>query len=176
MKTSKQIPWLVSASLLGIILFWDILFRVLVLSNQVSTQAEYPELSSVSQQRVSAQELESIMDSYSEYDKPEAVAKPIAPVPKGMSEQQQRQQSGALSRLFDGDYEYRLSGVFWDSSYFAILIKTHVETKDAEEIKLRIDDLLGEYRVQAISQFNIEFAREAQKVSLPMFLVSKPEV
>jgi hypothetical protein len=176
MRTIKHKNGVICLFGLVLVLIWDTLFRLWVPSNLVGTNVEYRDIVSSNASAVNAQAAEAILASFAGYDKPEGVTAPAVKVPSGMSEQQQRQQSGSLSRLFDGDYEYRLSGVFWDSSYFAILSKTHMITKETEEIKLRSHDLLGDYRVQAISQFKIDFTREAQQLSLPMFLAIKPSV
>lgn len=176
MQSIKHLNWIICFVLLGVILTWDILFRLIVQSNLVNSSVEYRDIVSFNSTTASAEQAKSILHSFERFDKPEETTlKTQAKVSNVMDESEQRKQSGSLARLFDGDYEYKLSGVFWDSSYFAILSKKHLVTNDIQEIKLRSGDLLGDYRVAAITQFKIDFVREMQQVSLPMFLAPEAE-
>lgn len=172
--SDKQLAWFAMGLLFLLVLLWDGASRLHVASENVSNQQETQGIVNVDNAMLDQQTLARVNQLYANYDLPEPEQKmedaTAANKPDlGMSTAEQLAQQGRLDKLFIDDNEYRLSGIFWDKQYFAVLIKTHVNTSEAEEIRVAQQHEMGDYTIDAISKARIEFVNGNRTIILSMF-------
>ncbi|WP_076411003.1 hypothetical protein [Shewanella sp. UCD-KL12] len=172
--TDKQVAWLSMGLLFLLILMWDGASRLYVGSDDVSSQNETQAILNADNTLLDQQVLAKVNQLYANYDLPEPEQEidntNVVNKPKpGMSEAEQLAQQGRLDKLFIDDNEYRLSGIFWDKQYFAVLIKTDVKTSESEELRVAQQQMMGSYTIQTISQARIEFVNGERTIILSMF-------
>ncbi len=172
--SDKQKAWLLIGALFVIILFWDILARLNVSSEAYSSKHELQGIVTAQHSLLDKHTQETINKLYANFDLPEPEVMPEAdkkqdkPKP-GMSEEEQLAQQGELDKLFIDDNSYQLSGIFWDKQYFAVLIKTDVNTATPEEIKVAQGQAFGSYIIESIAKQQITFVNGERTITLSMF-------
>lgn len=151
---------------------WDFSERIL-LSSDGSVNKSVLDSSFLVTSKKTNNENTQVLEMYNAFDVPEPqkekksteqVAKKI-----GLTDEQMRNQKGKLNKFFVGDFNYILSGVFFDQARFAVLLQTNIKTNKVEEIKLLQGDLVGEYLVKQISENKIVFTESDRKIELSIF-------
>ena len=122
---------------------------------------------------VTEQELSETLALFSSYDRKEEVVavEPVKVTPKkvGLSQQEQEQQKGKLNRFYVGDLRFVLKGIFTDNDRFAVLYRENLTNGQIDEVRVTQDQLIGPYKVTAITENKVYFALEDRVIELAIF-------
>jgi hypothetical protein len=166
---TRHWAWLLAVLLLILVICWDGLNRINI-SSQISVNQYQMGTFSVVDNNLPAMMALKINQLYANYDLPEAkITEIVQAVSAGMSDKEQSLQQGELTKLFIGEHQYRLSGIFSDKQFYAVLIKTDLKTGDTEEIKVTMNQKIALYTVKTITTDHVELVDGERQILLFMF-------
>ncbi|MBL4941381.1 MAG: hypothetical protein JKY81_06900 [Colwellia sp.] len=155
-------------------IFFDVFFRLNASHNdpQIS-KIQLPVISNITSGNRAIQDVVSL---YALFDvEKTTVAKKVddtALAPKkelGIGLSKEAQQSGTLTRLYFGENSLSLTGIFSSERRFAVVTITHLANKSVSVKKLRKNQKLFDYTVEAINKKSIDLTRNNQKIKLKLF-------
>jgi len=165
--------WAIAFVITIIFIVWDVTDRLNFYS--VNTPKHNNKISSLikKETKVSTQELQQIVELFSQYDRKEKLIKPKAIpkkiVKKGLSTQQQLKQHGLLDNLYVDNQKYILKGIFTEKAHFAVLYRENINSGIVDEYKVKVGQKLGPYNVASISYSQVKFTRDKNTIILSIF-------
>lgn len=138
-------------------------------SNEDNWQVKH--LNAAADWRPSKTEIETLKALLSAYE--QAVEEEQS-IEAGMALELQKSQQGDLAQLFDGEARYRLVGIFNHSDLFGVLSHYDFSSKKANVMKVKLGDIIGAYKVAAISNDAVKFTSDDSR-EITLFLYKKFE-
>ncbi|MGI2224813.1 hypothetical protein [Shewanella frigidimarina] len=167
--STRHWAWLLAALLLILVICWDGLNRINI-SSQISVNQYEMGTFSVVDNNLPAIMALNINQLYANYDLPVAkITENEQGAKLGMTEKEQLLQQGELTKLFIGEHQYRLLGIFSDKQFYAVLIKTELTTHKTEEIKVTLSQKVQQYSIEAITSNHVELVDGERRIKLFMF-------
>lgn len=121
----------------------------------------------------SQRQVESSLSLFARYDQSEAiVTETVSGNSDTLSAELQAQQQGLLRKLYIDKQIYQLSAILQQQQLIAVLSVYTADGQYQQHLALKQGDVLGEYRVAALSQQRLTLQQGERKLWLELFIPS----